>query len=617
MATRKLWLLLAVAFMAAVVAATGCGGETVVETVVVEKSVVETVVVEKVVTATVLAATAIPAAVKTDAPEPKNPVGTISLLVPEVLHSPGLQRAQPDDRLQPYGIGENLFSPADDGTYQGMKLATSFVFAPDLSGVTIQIREGVNFHKGWGTLDAHDIAWNVNDANNGLTPDSIHMQAGDFAGLLGSNPVEASGDYTVEMKFATPNVLWDADLFNEAGQGISMFSKKAYDDSGEDYSRANIIATGPYEVVEYFQDDKIVLKAFPDYWGKKATVENIRIMEVTELATQLAMLKTGEIDAAQMALKAVPELLNSGLKAFQLPIGNILAVSFTGNLWETKHILSGEPLDTSAVYTRNYPWIAPPGEATKRGEATDPDDRMQKARMVREALAIGLDRELLDEAVYGDLAQPAWQVGAHPNMPEWQERWRYEFDPVRAEQLLDEAGYPRGANGVRFEIPLYAASYALALNVNELADAVGGMWTDLGVTTPVLKYSYSVYRPTNVTRTSTLAWLGTFDESGIHRPFDWPKGIQMTSISRGGASSASETPYAAQRLVQQMGEPDRRERIRLSTETIDYWNYWKLIPGVVAVPCTVMYNPKAIEAWTMRVHLGCGVNKLENIVSAR
>jgi len=30
-----------------------------------------------------------------------------------------------------------------------------------------------------------------------------------------------------------------------------------------------------------------------------------------------------------------------------------------------------------------------------------------------------------------------------------------------------------------------------------------------------------------------------------------------------------------------------------------------------------MYNPKAIAAWPMRVHLGCGVNKLEYIVSAR
>jgi len=319
------------------------------------------------------------------------------------------------------------------------------------------------------------------------------------------------------------------------------------------------------------------------------------------------MLKTGEADAAQMQLKTIPELMNSGLKTFKLPIGTIMAISFTGNLWEKKHVLTGLPLDTSAVYTRTYPWISPPDDAK----------RMENARKVREALAIAIDRDLLNETIYYGLGEPAFQVSAHPTMPEWQERWRIQYDPKRAEQLLEEAGYKKGGDGIRFEIPLFAPSYLAQLAVNESADAISGMWRRIGVDAPVLKFNYAVYRPTNVTRTSTLAWFGAFDESGIHRPFDWPKGIQMSSISRGGASAAIEAPEVAERLVKVQGAPERADRVRLNTEILDFWNSWKLIPGVIAVPCNIVYNPKAIKAWEMRVHLGCTFNRPENIVPAR
>ena len=49
-------------------------------------------------------------------------------------------------------------------------------------------------------MTATDVAWSMNDANSTVTPESIHGQAGDFAGLWGE--WTAVDDTTVSFNFA-------------------------------------------------------------------------------------------------------------------------------------------------------------------------------------------------------------------------------------------------------------------------------------------------------------------------------------------------------------------------------------------------------------------------------
>lgn len=56
----------------------------------------------------------------------------------------------------------------------------------------------------------------------------------------------------------------------------------------------------------------------------------------------------------------------------------------------------------------------------------------------------------------------------------------YPYDPDMAEKLLDEAGYPRGEDGVRFEITLQAPR-GRYLNDANVALAIGQYLTDIGV----------------------------------------------------------------------------------------------------------------------------------------
>lgn len=76
---------------------------------------------------------------------------------------------------------------------------------------------------------------------------------------------------------------------------------------------------------------------------------------------------------------------------------------------------------------------------------------------VRQAIAHAIDKQyILEKADYGlgtaaiGPITSAMKWAFNPNVP------RYDFDPKKAEQLLDEAGYPRGSDGIRFKTSILA-----------------------------------------------------------------------------------------------------------------------------------------------------------------
>ena len=65
---------------------------------------------------------------------------------------------------------------------------------------------------------------------------------------------------TVRVPLAQFDVRWDTLGFGQSGLGLSITSKKAYDDMGEDWVRENVIGTGPYMVEEYAYDATLQCK---------------------------------------------------------------------------------------------------------------------------------------------------------------------------------------------------------------------------------------------------------------------------------------------------------------------------------------------------------------------
>ena len=286
---------------------------------------------------------------------------------------------------------------------------------------------------------------------------------------------------------------------------------------------------------------------------------------------------------------------------------------FGGNLWEKNHAVTGEPL-ARVTFQADQPWL---GNPDKPNDGNNPEgmDDMEQARLVRWALSLAIDRDLMNEQLNAGLGWPAYVTMFSPTAPQWQDKWNVAYDPARAEELLDQAGFPRKSNGVRFEVPLYGqptpSFYA------DMSDAIGGFWDEIGVRTTVLHHAYSIIRPSFVQRTITHPFLKTCGESTSSAPWDWPRGVKMSSLSRGGFSCAQESPFLVETLQKVALEPDLQKRIELNNEVVEWMHFWAFAPGVLAVPRTVTVNPNSIESWEMPKAFQASFRAPENIVPAR
>ena len=576
--------------------------------VVVEKEVVKTVEVEVekavvVEVEKVVVATPIPG----KAPGPRDVPGQVTLFVPDV-GSPGSVPSNSNcgEQSHAWDIGEALFVPKGID-FASPLLATGFTLASDLSGAEIELRQGVQFHQGWGEMTAEDVVWTLNQANGSLTPESIHGQAGDFAALFGEATV--LGKYSFDLPFKRFDIGWNTDFLSNWGESMTACSKAHYEETGE-AGAAETILTGPFHVVDWIRGDRIVLEAVPyDHWRINPEVQSLRIFQVPEAATQLAMLYTGQVTGGPVAPKNAVTLQEQGF-AFTSYGGINVGISFTGNYWATEHALTGEALEpwNLGSYEKDYPWIGNPhGDKVPYTDIDNPPgmDDMEQAQLVRTALALALDREPINEQIYGGFGKPAYQASAHEGSPFFQDRWKdkVKYNPALANQLLDQAGYPRDSDGVRFEMPLFAASYVL--EGKELGDAVMGFWQEIGIkATQFAGGSYAVFRPLQVERSTAVPWQTWGSSAAINTPFDTPKGLLNTTLVVGGSNFGSDSAFMDEKYQAVSAEVDREKRVQLMTEIIDWWHDWMLWPGIVLQPNIVAHNPKVITSWEMIPDIG-------------
>jgi ABC-type transport system substrate-binding protein len=607
------------------------------ETVVIEKEVIKEVEVVKTETVQLIVTpTAMPVAMPgaIQAPQPKGEAGIITIAIEDVAPGVGLGSTQLTDAYHYWGIGEVTMKFVAPGVVAPMLASAwelKFNDAGKPYGATLTIRDDVIFHGqglgdrsnnggSWGPMTAEDIAFTVNDGNNAVNNASIHWQAGDFAAMFGSNEAVAVDSTTMDLTFnvdASGEPLydprWSANLMNDAAQAFSVQSLNRFNTVGkQEMQDTNFIGTGPLQIVEWVQDDTGILEAVPyDHWSANAKVDRIIFKEVGEQNTQIALMETGEVDAAPILLKNLPRMLEGGFRTQDTGLAALGSVVFSGNLWETNHVVTNEPLDTAAVYMRDLPWISNP-DPSDSGRAPGISDA-DEGRLVRNALARAVDRDLINEVLLNGLGFPAHLNQFSPTNPNWQSKWEYPYDPAEAGRLLDQAGYAPNSSGKRFDIPLYAPNPG---GLQEVADAIAGFWEEIGISTAVQKYAYSVYRPTIVARATTLPWVTGCDDGKSTWPWEWPKSQDHTSLTRGGFGCGLEIKKAADTWVAVANEPDVEKQIALNNELAQYLFDEAVSFGVVGVPFPITYNPNKIAEWPMDPSLFATWNNPEDIVPA-
>ena len=522
------------------------------------------------------------------------------------------------------GITDTLFMSALDATGSATTepmLATEFTLDPSLEYGDFHLREGVQFHDGYGEMTSEDVAFSYNDANSVTNPESVHGQAGDFAPLIAS--MEPVDPYTVRLNYRNYDSRGVLHRFSMFWQTAGIVSKKVFDEKGVEGMQTTYVGVGAFEVDEphdtegWVLQKHIKLTAFPDYYAQgEGTigphVQHVEFRDIPAGESRVAALQAGEAHIAQVELAALPSLLSDS--RFDAQRGAAHNIMFnismgSGNYWEEFSALTGDALERDRE-TEGYPYIGNPFENGAYDENTP---SMQSSKLVRNALAWSIEREDLVENIIAGLGVINHQPYLSINNPNYRDEWNWGTDYDQAKSLLSEAGYADG-----FEMDMWIGTGELNAHVGE---AVGAGWQEnLDVKVNLIKTEYGTFRPGLVARTNKTPFTGCGDENHSNFPYDWAHGFVKSSISAGGYGVGMEIPWAAETYLQMAGEADKAKREELAGAFYDNNREWALCVGVFEFPLWPAYNVEQVTQWDQRPMANgnmAGINNVRTIKLAQ
>lgn len=302
----------------------------------------------------------------------------------------------------------------DDNQEPAPFLAESWEASDDLKTYTFKMRQGVQFHYGYGEMKASDVVFSVgrlsDPAINNTATNATNL------GLDNIENVEATDDYTVVFTLKEGDVFFTDKV---ARSYLTVTSQKAVEDMGLEEFQKRPVGTGPFMLEDGgVPGEKYATAKFDDYWGDKAKVDRVEYYVIPDDVTLANAMESGEIDTYDVnSLEKVEEYM-ANPEQYVLLNARDSAQSFIGinpNF---------EPLD-------------------------DPK--------VREAIALSIDREMVCQEFFKGTEDVS--KGFLPSFCRYalEDYWKPEYNPEKAKQLLAEAGYPDG-----FEIDMYSPNDTLS-----------------------------------------------------------------------------------------------------------------------------------------------------------
>lgn len=172
-------------------------------------------------------------------------------------------------------------------------LATSWETSEDARTWTFQLREGVQFHKGYGEMTSEDVKYSLERM---LDPERSGTTRAVYENI---EAIEQDGPYTIVFKLKRPDPLFPVSSL--LGYPTNVMSKKAIEEKGETAIEFDPIGTGPYmsEKVHENPADGITVAANPDYWGDKPVMPRIHFSYVADTTARTLALLSGDLDIVE------------------------------------------------------------------------------------------------------------------------------------------------------------------------------------------------------------------------------------------------------------------------------------------------------------------------------
>ena len=383
-------------------------------------------------------------------------------------------------------------------------LAHSFSVSDDGTEWTFHMHEGLTCHDG-EPLTAEDAAYSFNrmaDPANGFTGNS----AGFVNASIGFVEARADGELDVTIVAKKPqNRAMRLGLISE----VMIHCKDSYEAMTLEEAARNVIGSGPYAMGDWAPGEYIQLTRVEDFGLRNTYFDEIIWRFIPEPSTAVAEVITGNVDILKgFPATQVDAINNSGVAE---------ARSFPG----TTRIYVGFQLNPEAGF-----------------RVDNPDDVGAQAIMesaVRVALQYAVDTDAICENLLRTTCQRATSLVNRPNNHPTLEP--YPYDPAKAEELLDAAGYPRGDDGVRFSLELKARRGPGA-GGSDVSLAVAQYLTDIGVQTEAVFMESADWREQLIFHQLGPLYMGGTGGSKWSAQYDM---ADIPGHAAGGA--AAETNY--------------------------------------------------------------------------
>lgn len=270
---------------------------------------------------------------------------------------------------------------------------------------TFNLRDDVTWHDG-EPFTADDVVFTYSLP---IDDDYIGPRASSFEKF---ESVEKIDDYTVQINLSAPQPDM---LASPVGYHIlpeHILGDVPVEEIGKDeFNTKNPIGTGPYKFDEWKQGQYVRVVANDDYFEGRPHLDSITYKIVPDKNSLMAQFKAGDLDHLSLSTEDIPS-------------GEKLASDGTANM---------ESIESASysfmLYNLKHPAL--------------------KDKAVRQALAHGLDRQSVVDNVLdgkGNLIN----IPGVPFMPAYNENPPvFDYDPEKAKELLNDAGWKEGKDGIR------------------------------------------------------------------------------------------------------------------------------------------------------------------------
>ena len=385
-----------------------------------------------------------------------------------------------------FDVNSQIYSRIVDFERGGTKvipgLAERWTVSKDELEYTFYLRKGVKFHSSKSFKPTRDFnaddfifsierQWKENDPYFKVTS-SNHSYFNDMGMPKLLKTVDKVDDYTVKIVLNQPEAPFLSNLAMEyAGIQSKEYAIAMLKAGTPEKIDQDPIGTGPYQMVQYLKDALVRFKAFPQYWGGKAKIEDLIFAITPDPSVRWAKMQKGECHV-------MPYPNPADLDAMRKD-PNVVMLEQPGlNIGYLAYNTTKKPFDDVRV---------------------------------RKAINMAIDKKAIISAVYLSTGLAA----INPIPPT---QWSYNksikddaYDPAAAKKALAAAGYPNG-----FTTDLWAMPVSRPYNPNakRIAELMQADLAKIGVKAEIKSFEWGEYRKRMQAGEHQMGMMGWTGDNG-------------------------------------------------------------------------------------------------------